>query len=86
MADGRKNNGGARPGAGRPKKSDEQELLEKLRPMDELFGTTLTAALKEGESYAMKMFAEYRWGKPAQTINSNVKVEEVSLPEWYDEE
>ena len=58
--------GGVRPGAGRKKKHEEQELVEKLKPYDSLAFDALTAAMQTGESWAVKLFFEYRFGKPVQ--------------------
>jgi hypothetical protein len=49
MIDGRKNNGGARPGAGRPPKGDEQKLIERLRPYDKLFIEGIVKAMRGGK-------------------------------------
>jgi hypothetical protein len=68
MVDGRKNNGGARPGAGRPPKEDEQKLIEQLSPHDKLFIEGIGKAMRGGESWAFKLFADYRYGKPTQRI------------------
>jgi hypothetical protein len=73
MADGRKNNGGARHGAGRPTKAEEQEVVEQLSPLDELFVKGIKKAMQAGESWAFKLFADYRHGKPTQRIEQTGK-------------
>jgi len=79
--DGRKNNGGARPGAGRPPKAEEQELLERLSPLDDLFYDELKKGMEASHSWALKMFAEYRYGKPKETKDINVNAEQPFFPD-----
>lgn len=61
--------GGAREGAGRKPKATELELIERLSPMDDLALETLKTRLKEGDMQAIKLFFEYRYGKPKQDVN-----------------
>lgn len=70
MADGRKNNGGNK-NAGRKPKADEQKLIEKLSPLDDVAYNALERALKGDEGWAVKLFMEYRYGKPKQTVDQN---------------
>lgn len=67
--------GGKREGAGRKPKADEIELIEKLSPLDDIAFKKLEEGLKGGEFQYVKMFFEYRFGKPNQTIDANVKGE-----------
>lgn len=87
MADGRRNNGGhsTKGKAGRKPKADEQLLIEKLTPLMPKAYKALDDALKEGEAWAVKLSMEYFFGKPKQTITSNVTVEEKHRPDWMDE-
>jgi len=81
MADGRKNNGGARPGAGRPPKADEQKLIERLSPLSDVAYQALDVALHNGEPWAVKMWFEYRYGKPTQRQEiSGPNGQEISAP------
>ena len=66
MADGRRNNGGARPGSGRKPKSDEQQLIEKLGPLEAEAFKKFGAAIRNGDKWAIEMFFHYRYGKPTQ--------------------
>ena len=66
--DGRKNNGGAREGAGRPKKSDEAELIERLKKFDDIAEQKLIEGVQSGSYPHLKIFYEYRYGKPKQLI------------------
>jgi len=69
LADARKNNGGRRNGAGRKPKVKEQQLIEMLSPYDDAAIKKLSAAVKRGESWAIKLFFEYRFGKPKQQVD-----------------
>ena len=86
------NHGGKRPGAGRKPKDAEQALIERLAPYEDQAIEKLTDAMTAGEAWALKMFFEYRWGKPTQRTDitsEGVTVTPVSffgnLPEWMDD-
>jgi hypothetical protein len=69
--DKRKNNGGAREGAGRPKKADELKLIEKLDNLidnDEVI-KTLGKQIFKGDSRAMSLYFGYRYGKPKESVD-----------------
>lgn len=66
--DGRKNNGGHKT-AGRKPKSDEQALVEKLKPMETLAHEALKTGLEKKAPWAIKLFFEYLYGKPKQSVN-----------------
>jgi|TARA_R100001163_G_scaffold2529_1_gene3937 hypothetical protein len=71
--DGRKNNGGIRKGAGRPKKVEEEKLIEKLDSLidnDEVI-KTLGKKIKEGSDRAMSLYFGYRYGKPKESVDIN---------------
>lgn len=69
--DGRKNNGGARKGSGRKPKAEECKLIEKLSPLQNDAYEALKNALKNEDSWAVKLFFEYMYGKPKQQIEQN---------------
>ena len=73
MADGRRNNGGhsTKGRAGRKPKADEQRLIEKLTPLSEPAYKALKTAIAESESWAVKLWFEYMYGKPKQTIDQH---------------
>ena len=73
--------GGAREGAGRKSKAEEQSLIEKLTPLEPLAFEALTKALNEGKDWAVKLFFQYNFGMPKQVIdqNSNVTIDNFSL-------
>ena len=69
--DNRKNDGGARAGAGRPKKEDELKLIEKLDLLidnDEVI-KTLGKQINKGDSRAMNLYFGYRYGKPKESVD-----------------
>lgn len=61
-------NGGARPGAGRKPKADELELIEKLSPLDSVAFEKLKEGVESGSFHFIKLYYEYRYGKPKQLI------------------
>ena len=65
MSDGRKNNGGTKGNkGGRPAKADEQLLLDRLSPYDDLALKVLSEQMKANEPWAIKLFFSYRYGMP----------------------
>ena len=82
MSDKRENNGGARNGAGRKPKAQEQKLIEKLTPLEPSALKALGDALKDGQGWAVKLFMEYMNGKPRQSIEqTNVNYNQELTPE-----
>lgn len=61
--------GGARINAGRKPKSHEDDLKNKLSPMDDLALNLLNDKLENGCMLALKLFMEYRWSKPKQELS-----------------
>jgi hypothetical protein len=51
---------------GRPSKAEEQNLIEKLSPLEEQAFIKLSEAIDSGKDWAIKMFFEYMFGKPKQ--------------------
>ncbi len=69
--DGRKNNGGARKGAGRKPKSDEIKLIERLDNIidqDKVIEVLRDKAYK-GDMKAITLYMNYRNGKPKETVD-----------------
>jgi len=91
LADKRKNNGGARKGAGRKPKADELKKLEimdsKLSP--EKAWEELSKLVKGGDINAIKFWIEHRFGKAKETKQID-HTGELNLPhdlvKWADEE
>lgn len=61
--------GGRREGAGRKPKEEEAKLIERLSPMDDLALSKLQEGMEKGEFAYIKMFFEYRFGKPKDKLD-----------------
>jgi len=85
--DKRKYNGGHPTNGGRKPKADEQKLIEKLTPLEPIAFKALDKALKDDQWWAVKLFMEYRYGKPKQTIDQNINELSIVWKEnktyWY---
>jgi len=66
--------GGARQGAGRKSKDEEQRLIEKLSPLEQTAHNKLKEAINAGKDWAIKMYFEYMYGKPKQIIDQKTEV------------
>ena len=79
--DKREGNGGAREGAGRKTKAEEQSLIEKLSPLEPIAFEAFETALKENKDWAVKLFFQYNFGMPKQTIDqkSDITVNSFDL-------
>ena len=78
--DKRTNNGGARQGAGRKGKAEEQMLIENLTPMNEMALESLQKGLEKKEQWAVKLFFEYFYGKPQQRLDVTSNEETLNMP------
>ena len=78
--DKRTNNGGARKGAGRKSKAEEQKLIENLTPMNPDALKSLEIGLKNKEQWAVKLFFEYFYGKPQQRVDVTSNDESINMP------
>lgn len=65
--------GGARPGAGRKRKMEEHELIERLYPMAANAFEVLQNKIKEGDMKAIQLFMQYFIGLPTQKIESKIE-------------
>jgi len=81
-----KDRGGAREGAGRKSKAEEQSLIEKLTPLEPIAFKALKDALNEGKDWAVKLFFQYNFGMPKQTIDQKVEVTKFDINSIYDQE
>ena len=54
--------------SGRKSKKAEQEIIERLSVLDDLFFEKLTEALQKSEPYALKLYATHRLPKPSAEI------------------
>lgn len=67
--DGRKENKGTKGNnGGRKSKAEEQQLIEKLSPLEATAHDKLKENIELGKDWAIKMFFEYMYGKPKQII------------------
>ena len=80
IMDKRTNNGGARKGAGRKSKSEEQKLIENLTPMNAMALSSLEKGLEKKEQWAVKLFFEYFYGKPQQRLDVTSNEETLNMP------
>ena len=80
--DGRRNNGGNK-NAGRKSKAEEQNLIEKLSPLEPSAFKALKDALKDQEAWAVKLYFDYKFGKAKETKDITVISEQplFELPE-----
>ena len=69
--------GGAREGAGRKPKAIEQNLIEKLSPLEDSAFAALTQAIHEGKDWAVKLFFQYKFGMPKQVVEQTTTVKEI---------
>lgn len=70
--------GGARPGAGRPRRVDEEELIVRLKQYDELFFEKLQEGLEANKYPYIRLFCEYRFGKPQERVDVTTNGESVT--------
>lgn len=72
--DGRRNNGGhsTKGFAGRKPKAEEIELIERLSPLDDIAFEALKDGIKKKDFRYVKLFHEYRYGKPKETKDINL--------------
>ncbi len=59
--------GGKREGAGRKPKSEEIELIEKLKPLEDLAFAALKDGLEKKDFKFVQLYMNYRFGKPKET-------------------
>jgi|DEB0MinimDraft_10_1074344.scaffolds.fasta_scaffold337626_1 hypothetical protein len=76
--------GGAREGSGRKPKADEQRLIEALdSTLDkEKVLHSLADLVQKGNFSAIKLWLEYRYGKPKDHIYERAEEEHIELPPW----
>lgn len=79
MADKRKNNGGARENSGRKSKAEELGVSEKLRPMEKDFLKALANQIKAENMAALKIYADYFYGKPQEKVDITTDGKAISI-------
>ena len=67
-------------GAGRKPKADEQKLIEKLTPLNELALDSLKKGLEKKEQWAVKLYFEYFYGRPQQRVDVTTNEESLNMP------
>lgn len=65
--------GGPRPGSGRPKRKSEEELLEKLAPLEPLWYEAMEANLRKKDLKAMDIYAKYYFGEPIKRVENKIE-------------
>jgi|TARA_R100001198_G_C5148411_1_gene158990 DUF2075 family protein len=73
--DNRKNNGGVRVGAGRPKKADELKLIQRLDNLidNDAVIRVLGEQILKGDARALSLYFGYRYGKPKESVDITSK-------------
>lgn len=78
--DKRVNNGGKRKGAGRPPKTDEKKLIERLdNVIDKEEALNTLAKMIKKDFRALKLYMEYRYGKPKESLDVTSKGQSISF-------
>ena len=72
----KKNRGGARPGAGRPRRDQEQDVINLLdKHIDrDVVVLKLLEKIKQGDGKMISLYMSYVYGKPTQTINQTTSL------------
>ena len=69
----KENRGGPRPGSGRKRKLEEEEIIQKLDPMAADVFKKLHEKIKDGDMKAIQLFCAYYIGLPTQKIESKIE-------------
>ena len=69
----KENRGGPRPGSGRKRKLEEEEIIQRLDPMAPDVFKQLHNKIKEGDMKAIQLFCAYYIGLPTQKIESKIE-------------
>jgi hypothetical protein len=65
--------GGKRDGAGRKKKIEESELIQKLSPLEDIAFKKLGEKINAGDIKALQIFFNYYLGLPAQKVEQKIE-------------
>lgn len=76
--------GGKREGAGRKSKAEELKLIEAMDNIleDQRALEELAELVKKGNFSAIKLWLEYRYGKPKQYVEEHIHPPEIEIPPW----
>ena len=66
--------------SGRKSKADEQLLMEKLSIYDNDAFRILGEKILDGEYWAIRMYMNYRFGKPKESQNINLHTTQIEVP------
>jgi len=81
--------GGARKGSGRKGKAAEQQLIERLSPLEDIAFAALKSALsnEKAQSWAVPLYFNYKYGQPQAKVDVTSNGEKLSLSpkSWIDE-
>ena len=82
MANG---HGGKREGSGRKSRSEEQELIEKLTPLEPIALEKLKEGLEEGNFRFVQLYMAYMYGKPKESKDITTNGESLNLGsiDWF---
>jgi hypothetical protein len=69
----RKKKGGARIGAGRKRRMEEHEIIERLTPMADIAFKVLKEKVAAGDIKAIQIFMSYFIGLPTQKIENKIE-------------
>ena len=72
--------GGKREGSGRPKKIEEQKIVEKLKPFEPQALAILGKNIDKGEKWAVELFFKYFYGMPKQQTDVTSNGESINKP------
>ncbi len=75
MANG---HGGKRANAGRPRKSEEQEIIERMKIFSPLAMDAIEKGLKKGNVMVLKMWLQYVLGNPKQMVEAQVNADDLT--------
>lgn len=77
--------GGARQGAGRKSKAEEQKLIEKLQEKigDDKAFEGLRKLIAKGDFRAIQLYFNYRFGKPKEDVTVNGTFEGIDFKSLF---
>jgi len=65
--------GGAREGAGRKKRLEEHEIMQRLSPLHDIAIQALSAGLEKHDMKAVDIYFRYAYGLPTQRVESKIE-------------
>jgi hypothetical protein len=69
----KKGRGGVREGAGRKKRIEEYEIMERLSPLHDIAIQALSAGLEKHDMKAVDIYFRYAYGLPTQRLESKIE-------------